>query len=181
MAKSDKFEKAVARAEGKPEDAEQHALSVIQGDMSMEMDQIDPMELAKLVASGQMEAGQQIVELTEGMGIRGQLLGRGEPAVLDDPNRPGEMRSVPTWRMRLRSGVVCTFIGAAQLERQLPPFVGRKGETIIVRGATTKQKGKAKQLTHYMVVGPPSTAPRFDERIIDVKKGPNPQDAEDLT
>lgn len=169
MAKSERLEKAITRVTGKAPTAEDQALATIEGDLSTEMEQFDPRKLAALVAAGEMEAGQQIIELQEGFMIKGQLLGRGEPAMLDDPNRPGEMRAVPTWRMRLKSGVVCTFIGAAQLERQLPPFVGRKGDTIIARGSTERTK-KGRQLTHYYVVGPPATAPKFDERIIDVRR-----------
>lgn len=169
MAKSEEMNKAIKRVKDHEPSAEERALATIEGDMSTEMEQFDPRKLAAMVAAGEMEAGQQIMELEEGFMIEGQLLGRGDPAMLDDPNKPGEMRAVPTWRMRLRSGVICTFIGAAQLERQLPPFVGRKGNTIIARGATSRTK-RGRQLTHYYVVGPPADAPRFDERVIEVRR-----------
>lgn len=128
------------------------------------IEHFDPSTLVELARSGNYEVGQRILELKEGMMVRGQLLGRGPDAdILDIVTH--QPKKVGTWRMLLNSGAPVSFLTTAQLDRQLPDFVGRKGETVIARGGMVKSKSN-RNVAEFYVLGPKSTAPRFVENPI---------------
>lgn len=165
MAKSN-FNKAATKARNADGTIteEDKALMVLNGDMSLQADTLNVEELARLVASGEMEAAEEIMEIAEGQVIRGQLIGPGTEATLDDLQNPGKTRQVKTWKMKLVSGVTVTFLGSAELDRKLPPFLGRKGQMLIGRGGQAKTK-KGKNLTHWYVVGPGVNAPKLENYV----------------
>lgn len=166
--------KAKARGEEAPSLSDEPSVALGQiASQGVAVEQFDPAAIMEALQSGAMEAGEQIIELKQGEMIRGQLLGEGVPATIEDL-KTHEPRQVKTWRMRLASGANVSFLGAAQLDRQLPAFVGRKGMTLVARGGQ-RQTRKGMNLTEYFVAGPPASAPRLgDEKAmpaIPVKTG----------
>lgn len=126
-------------------------------------------DLIALARSGEVEVAERIIEIKEGMMIKGQLTGPGVPAeVLDQQS--GLPRKVNTWRMTLESGVRVSFLSSAQLDRMLPEFVGRKGITTIARGGEVKTK-RNRNMAEFYVFGPKANAPRLLPAVVEVKAG----------
>lgn len=149
--KSDKWNKAAARANG-----EETAL--VKGGAPTDVSQIgsaevlamietaDAAEIQAEIASGAIDAAPRIMELQEGMRITGHLYASGmtklpnmqNPAVLDD---------VSTYQIELYNrttgerGPRISIIGSAQLDRDLPPRMG-KNVTIAVGGKTDTKRGR---------------------------------------
>lgn len=153
-----KYDAAVAKARGEAveESASDMSLATLANE-GVQLEQFDAATIREMLKSGQLEAGEQIIVLEEGTQLRGQLLGRGQPAQFEDP-KTRDVREVGTWRMRLTSGAKVSFLSSAQLDRMVPEFLGREGITIVARGGTRKTR-KAQNLTEYFVAGPPASAP----------------------
>ncbi len=166
-----KFDAAVAKARGEAVDTGDSSSDTSLAALAHEgvqLEQFDAATIREMLKSGQLEAGEQILVLEEGMMIRGQLLGRGIPADFEDP-KSRDLRSVNTWRMRLESGAKVSFLSSAQLDRMLPEFLGREGVTVVARGGTKKTR-KAQNITEYFVAGPPASAPKLADYV------PHPSD-----
>lgn len=79
--------------------------------------------------------------LQDGEAIRGVFAGPGGAVEVSDPNT-GELRQLPTWRVRAKDGgLVVSLLGAAQLNARLAGvavgteiFVQRKGKTRTTKG-----------------------------------------------
>lgn len=154
-------------------DPNETALAVFHEE-GMAVEAFDPQKLVDLARSGQFETAERILELQEGMMIRGQLIGRGPDAEVEDTTTRLP-KKVGTWRMRLSSGARVSFLTSAQLDRMLPEFIGRKGETVIARGGQVRTK-RNRVMSEFYVLGPPASAPKLAEHagvveIVETKAG----------
>lgn len=167
------FDKAAAKARNKEagivddSPSEVTAIALPNVDTSTALTQFTPEALAELMASGDFETGEQIIILEQGKMLRGQLIGRGgEVEFVDTRGKTPEVKKVQSWRMRLDSGIRVTFMTSAQLERMLPEFVGRKGTTVIVKGARVETK-KGNQMDEFFVAGPKPSAKAYAVELRD--------------
>ncbi len=158
-----KYDTSVARARGEGDSQHEGVTALTLDDVSRSVaggaKQMDPQRLMALIASGDVEAAEQLIALEEGQMLEGQLTGCGT-AILED-EKTGEPREVTTWKMTLTSGARVSFLGSAQLNRMLPEFLGRAGNTIIARGGESRIKGGKRVMTQYFVAGPKASAARF--------------------
>ncbi len=156
MAKDNKLQTAIDKSRGET------AIATTDGEMTLDaaaqatlgafIGQASAQELAAEIASGDIEAAPILFEIKEGMRLVCEVCDRGETEIEDVNTRKPKM--VTTWILRLLNpntyehGPKVSVLGTAQLDRQLPPFMGCT--VIVVRGATIKTK-KNRQLTEYFV------------------------------
>jgi hypothetical protein len=149
--KSDKFNKAVARATGA--DVAPTVATIIGGADAM-ITPFDPAELNQLAATGKIEFAPQMMSLEEGQKITGILegYGPGNDFVNEDT---GEIRHVDSWIIASPDGGLrVSILSSAQLDRKLPPFIG--GMVGVARNKDLKiQNGH--RCADYHVWGPKAT------------------------
>ena len=174
MTKPNAFDKAAQKARNKEQgivdvtdqaeviDEQALALAALRTD-GIAVQTFDPARFIEKMKEGNSEAGERILEISEGMMFEGQLIGRGPDALVLDPDS-GKTKPVGSWRMRLTTGARVSFLTAAQLERQLPEFVGRLGTTLIGCGGLVKTK-KNRNMREFYIVGPGPDAPKFDGAV----------------
>lgn len=153
--KSEKYNKAVARATGEGETPESNAPTIPTGAMVVKADDAT---IAAMMADGAMEWAPQVRKLEEGEMIVGILEGHGPPAELEKLNRVTkevEISHVPTWILVSQDGGLrMSILSTVQLEKKLPPFIG--GLVKIVRGKDLPT-GNGQRVTDYLVGGPKRT------------------------
>ena len=150
--KSEKFNKAVARATGAdapvamtPAEA---AAAAANGASSM-IKKADAAKLTEMMVSNKWEFAPQNVTLEEGDVIEGILEGVGPGN--DFTNDEGEIYHVDSWVITSPDGNMrASILSSAQLDRKLPPFIG--APVYIQRGRDLKMSN-GHRCTDYLVGG----------------------------
>jgi len=120
-------------------------LATIGGEMTKKF---DARALAERVASGKRSCAPQIWSIPEGDSLCGILEGNGPEQELAKPGT-GEVHAVQTWILRgVESGLRVSILSSVQLDRKLPPLVGRYVE--ISRGPERKTNSGGRY-TEYIV------------------------------
>jgi hypothetical protein len=149
MAKSDKFDNAVARATGNQSD-DAGAMVAPPGTEGM-LSKFTPEDIQAKLATGKYEAAPQLLSLKPGQQITGILEGHGPAAEFID-NNTGEVKEVATWIIADPSGTVrVSILSSAQLDKKCNGFIG--GEVTIARGNDVNIGG-SRRMTEYFVFGP---------------------------
>lgn len=149
-----RYDGAVARATGKPEEAP--APMVVSNEAKAMIKSMSPEDmLAFINEPGDFEYAPEVYTMEKGQRIDGILEGNGPDAELSRANtvtKQVETVLVPTWIIRdERSGRRLSILGSVQLDKKLPPFVG--GAVTIVRGDEVETSNGFKT-TNYNVRGP---------------------------
>lgn len=162
-----KFDRAVGKAREKDtnrDDTSEVSIQKLANPVDSSELALDVERLAELMKSGDFEAAEQFLTIEPGMMVEGQLLGSGTTTIESmDPEkkRNGILQEMPTFQMRLTSGARVSILGAAQLARMLPQYLGRKGNTVIARAHNDRKLAGGKNMGEYFVMGPKPSAPRF--------------------
>jgi hypothetical protein len=112
----------------------------------------DARSIAARVSAGELESAPILFGLEAGQEITCEVCDCGESEIEDVATRMP--KRVRTWILQLfhpetgAKGPKVSILGSAQLDRQLPPFMGMT--VVIARGGTTKTN-KGRQLTDYFV------------------------------
>jgi hypothetical protein len=150
MAKSDKFDQAIAKVENK-------ALSEIGTDkVKSFVGRANVAEIQALIESDEIDEADQLLTLGEGDQITGEYMGPGT-AEIEDLNDKGKKKTVTTHKIVLRDpetwerGPRVSILGAAQLDRQLGSVMERYyiGVPVLVARGATKRTPKGVQMTDY--------------------------------
>jgi hypothetical protein len=151
--KSSNWNKAAARAKGETETTE-----IVTTDGPTSLDEIGQAEafamvrpanaasIAARIAAGEIEAAEKLFKLDEGMEITGRLYGSGQTQ-LPNMQNPAVLDTVATYQIEMfhpetgARGPKISILGGAQLDRDLPPRIG-KDVVIAVGGMIKTTKGK---------------------------------------
>jgi hypothetical protein len=127
--------------------------------------------LAERVASGELESAPMLFTIPEGQEITCEVV-RDDVTTIEDVATRAD-KQVRIWILRMlhpatyAPGPMISILGSAQLDRQLPAFMGCV--VVIARGGTSKTN-KGRQLTEYFVGLDKRAAPAMAaRRTIDVK------------
>lgn len=115
-------------------------------------------DFAAIVKQG-FEIAPIVLKIEPGKWIVGKLLGKGEPIITKERYKEknpatGEIvdveipKSLPTWLLE-HSGVKGLIISSYQLDRDMPPFIGRR---VQIYRLANEQVG-ARQVARYVVAG----------------------------
>lgn len=155
MSKPSKYDQAVAKSRG--ETVETTSLATIGEErLAAAVQTLDPAMLAAMVASGEIEAAPQIMKIEIGQMITGLIASQGEAEIEDSNTRTPKI--VKTWQIELvdpttrePNGITVSILGSAQLDRQLPKWLGTPRVAVIARGQDTTIKGGARRMAQYFV------------------------------
>lgn len=155
VSKSDKYNKAVARATGASGETQlmsEQDIAKLNADM---IQKVNPEDITKMMQSGEWEFAPQLRKLEIDDVIAGVLEGNGPIAEfehIDTSTRELVTNYVNTWIIASPDGTKrASILSSTQLDRKLPPFVG--GMVKIVRGKDIQLAG-GHRCTDYLVAGP---------------------------
>lgn len=94
-------------------------------------------------------SSEMVHTLQDGETIKGVFLGRGGNVEVSDPNT-GEMREIPTWRVRSKSGAVTiNLLGASQLNARLAGLV--EGTNLVISRRGKSRTARGRNVNNYLI------------------------------